>query len=958
MKFLRIAIVIAALAACVWGQTTEINYQGQLQNSSAAANGSFDFEFTLFDGGGSQIGPTLTRSGVTVTGGVFTVSLDFGSGFPGATRFLEIRVRQSGGGAFTTLSPRQPVTSAPYAIKSLTANSADSATNATTALTANNFSGNLAGDVTGTQTTTRVVRLQNQNVASTPPIDGQVLKFNSATNQWLPGTDNVGGGGGGGTITGVTPGTGLTGGGTTGNVTVGIGAGGVGTGQLAEGSVVDSKIVTVSGAKVTGSVASAANVTGVVAIANGGTGSSTRNFVDLTSTESVGGSKTFTSPVNTATQYNIGGNRVFSVAGSNNLFAGLNAGGGGISNAFFGANAGSANSAGNQNTFVGAGTGVNNSTGSSNSFFGMTAGQLNTVGEYNTAIGTGANLNAGDRVFATVIGANAGATGNDQIVLGKVAGTYFVNGANTSRPADTVRIPGDLVVLGTLTAPIEGSTITNLNANNIASGTLSNARLGQIATANIADSAVTGAKIGGGHVVKTLNGLTDNVTLAAGSNISITPSGNTLTIASTGGGSGVTGSGTAGQITLWNGTSSLGVAQISQSAGNIGIGTTVAPTERLTVQTPTSSYGLVHTDNVISVGSFVGGTTNGGWYGTKSNHPLSFFTNNGVARLTITTSGDVGIGVTGPAAKLHVDGSSSTGVFANGSIGITGQGTNRAVQALGIGAATAVFAASASGAGVITSSAAQGGVALLTAGTSFFKGDTTPLSVANVGSGTGIAIGTSGALGYISAYDYGANAPRVLLLNNSGGLVGIGTNNPVQTLDVFGDVRIGTGTTGCLGDRDGTVIAGVCSSDRRFKRDIRPFGNILHNFSKLRPVNFYWRSEEFAEKHFGAKPSFGLIAQEVEEVFPDLVSTDDKGYKAINYSKLPLLTIQAVNEQQIQIETQQKQIEQQQRQAKTMLKAIKEQQATIVEQQTQLNEMKKSIACLSRKKGAACRSVK
>lgn len=123
MKFLWVAIIIAAFAVGVWGQTTEITYQGQLQSWSTPASGSYDFEFVLFDGGGAQIGPTLVRNGVAVAAGVFTVNLDFGAGFTGATRFLEIRVRQSGGGAFTTLSPRQPVSSAPYSIKSLTANS-------------------------------------------------------------------------------------------------------------------------------------------------------------------------------------------------------------------------------------------------------------------------------------------------------------------------------------------------------------------------------------------------------------------------------------------------------------------------------------------------------------------------------------------------------------------------------------------------------------------------------------------------------------------------------------------------------------------------------------------------------------------------------------------------------------------------------------------------------------------
>ena len=88
------AVLILNLAA--FAQTTEFTYQGQLQNASAPANGSFDFEFVLFDGGGSQVGPVLPRNGVVVTNGIFAVSLDFGSQFPGAQRFLEIRVRPSG----------------------------------------------------------------------------------------------------------------------------------------------------------------------------------------------------------------------------------------------------------------------------------------------------------------------------------------------------------------------------------------------------------------------------------------------------------------------------------------------------------------------------------------------------------------------------------------------------------------------------------------------------------------------------------------------------------------------------------------------------------------------------------------------------------------------------------------------------------------------------------------------
>ena len=71
---------------------------------------------------------------------------------------------------------------------------------------------------------------------------------------------------------------------------------------------------------------------------------------------------------------------------------------------------------------------------------------------------------------------------------------------------------------------------------------------------------------------------------------------------------------------------------------NVGIGTTT-PAFRLTVKTPTSSYGLVHTDGTITVGTFVGGSTGGGWFGTRSNHSLSFFTNDGGAAMTLETSG-------------------------------------------------------------------------------------------------------------------------------------------------------------------------------------------------------------------------------------------------------------------------------------------------------------------------------
>lgn len=104
---------------------TGFTYQGQLTQGGTLVNGTCDFQFALYDAAadGAPIGATETQNNVAVTGGLFTVTLDFGaSAFDGAARWLEISVRcPAGSGAFTTLAPRQPLTPAPYAINAQTA---------------------------------------------------------------------------------------------------------------------------------------------------------------------------------------------------------------------------------------------------------------------------------------------------------------------------------------------------------------------------------------------------------------------------------------------------------------------------------------------------------------------------------------------------------------------------------------------------------------------------------------------------------------------------------------------------------------------------------------------------------------------------------------------------------------------------------------------------------------------
>ena len=124
------------------------------------------------------------------------------------------------------------------------------------------------------------------------------------------------------------------------------------------------------------------------------------------------------------------------------------------------------------------------------------------------------------------------------------------------------------------------------------------------------------------------------------------------------------------------------------------------------------------------------------------------------------------------------------------------------------------------------------------------------------------------------------------------GNVGINTTTPLDRLHVHGEVRV----LNCVKNDAGTGIAGVCPSDRRLKRDITSFSAVLQSVAALRPVHYYWRATEFPERHFGDGRTYGLIAQEVEEVLPELVVTNPDGYKAVDYGKLPLLTVQAIKE--------------------------------------------------------------
>jgi hypothetical protein len=115
---------------------TAFTFQGRLADGANAANGSYDFQFSLYDNlsGPSQVGPAVTNIATLVTNGFFTVPLDFGAGvFTGEARWLELAIRTNGGGVFTPLSPRQPLTPTPCALYATNAGFANAAASASAA---------------------------------------------------------------------------------------------------------------------------------------------------------------------------------------------------------------------------------------------------------------------------------------------------------------------------------------------------------------------------------------------------------------------------------------------------------------------------------------------------------------------------------------------------------------------------------------------------------------------------------------------------------------------------------------------------------------------------------------------------------------------------------------------------------------------------------------------------------
>jgi hypothetical protein len=287
--------------------------------------------------------------------------------------------------------------------------------------------------------------------------------------------------------------------------------------------------------------------------------------------------------------------------------------------------------------------------------------------------------------------------------------------------------------------------------------------------------------------------------------------------------------------------------------------------------------------------------------GSKNSFPVNFITND-LQRMTLSASGNLGIGITAPKAKLHVF---------KGTSGVTAPASN---STLVVESNSSNFISLLNPAN--TTSGILFGNTLNPADASITYDDVT--------ASRGLVFKTGGGV------------PRMTLTNF--GFFGVGTSSPASEIHIshpndnlhglriennttgghswiifefgFSDQDLGLGADGSTkAFIDRTSGAYFTLSDLRAKKDIEQAASVLEKVMQLEVKKYH-----FLENKTTDKKHYGMIAQDVEKIFPEIVSHKvgkDRDLYAVNYSAYGVLAIKAIQEQQQKIEQQEQKIKEQ-----------------------------------------------
>ena len=127
-------LALLATPAQMYAQSTAFTYNGRLNDGGIPVNGNYEITFSIYDSDHDGLlvaGPKPDPAeAVSIVNGLFTARVDFGDGvFTGPARWMELHVRKVGDADFTTVMPRQELTSSPYAIRAQSAGTAGDVSN-------------------------------------------------------------------------------------------------------------------------------------------------------------------------------------------------------------------------------------------------------------------------------------------------------------------------------------------------------------------------------------------------------------------------------------------------------------------------------------------------------------------------------------------------------------------------------------------------------------------------------------------------------------------------------------------------------------------------------------------------------------------------------------------------------------------------------------------------------------
>jgi len=148
-------------------------------------------------------------------------------------------------------------------------------------------------------------------------------------------------------------------------------------------------------------------------------------------------------------------------------------------------------------------------------------------------------------------------------------------------------------------------------------------------------------------------------------------------------------------------------------------------------------------------------------------------------------------------------------------------------------------------------------------------------------------------------YHYTGSSWVKLVAEDATGNVGIGCVTPQYKLHVIGDIASSATVRGLNVFAVGAITA---CSDGRYKKNIEPMKNSLSQVMQMQGVTYKWKTNEFPGKQFSNDLQIGFIAQDMEKIIPQVVITDNDGYKGIDYAKLTPVLVEAIKSQQKMIE--------------------------------------------------------